>query len=88
MRFVQTWLSSAAYDGTAGSVASYSLTTVTPGGILRASITSVLSSSSCRSAFWNGERSIWEYCLAASTSVEIRVVESVISFISSSVSTV
>ena len=37
---------------------------------------------------WNGARSSWEYWRAAPTSVEIRVVASSISFISSSVSTV
>jgi len=51
-------------------------------------MTSVLSSSSCTSTTRKGARSIWEYCLAAPTSVEILVVESSISFISSSVSTV
>ncbi len=40
------------------------------------------------SARSNGARSMWEYCLAAATSVEIRVTESVISSSSSSVSTV
>ena len=33
---------------------------------------------------WKGARSICEYCFAAPTSVEILVVESAISFISSS----
>ena len=36
----------------------------------------MLSSSSCTSTTWYGARSICEYCLAAPTSVEIRVVES------------
>ena len=75
-------------SSTGGSDSSYSLTTVTPGGILPASMTSVLLRRSRRSTVWNGERSICEYCLAASSSVEMRVVESMISFISSSVSTV
>ena len=51
-------------------------------------MTSVASSSSCTSTTWNGARSICEYCLAAPTSAEIRVVASSISFISISVSTV
>ena len=37
---------------------------------------------------WNGARSSCEYCLAAPTRVETRVVASSISFISSSVSMV
>ena len=59
-----------------------------PGGIFPDSIISVLSSSSCTSTTWYGARSSCEYCLAAPTRVETRVVESSISFISSSVSTV
>lgn len=59
-----------------------------PFPILSPSMTRVLSSSSCTSAFWKGARSSWEYCLAAPTRVEIRVVESSISFIRSSLSTV
>ncbi len=59
-----------------------------PSPILRDSMISVLSSSSCTSSTWCGARSICEYCLAADTSVEMRVVESSISFISSSVSMV
>ena len=51
-------------------------------------ISSVLDSRSCTSTTWNGARSSCEYCLAAPTSVEILVVASSISFISSSVSTV
>ena len=48
----------------------------------------VLDSSSCTSTTRKGARSSWEYCLAAPTSVEILVVESSISFIRISVSTV
>src|ERR1700731_2646762 len=59
-----------------------------PGGIFPASISSVLSSSSCTSTTWYGARSSWEYCLAAPTRGEIRVVASSISFMSSSVSAV
>ncbi|SLH41416.1 Uncharacterised protein [Mycobacteroides abscessus subsp. abscessus] len=40
------------------------------------------------STTWKGARSICEYCLAAPTRVEMRAVESAISFISSSVSMV
>src|SRR6516165_4190418 len=88
IRFVQTWFSSAAYAGICGSERSYSLTTLMPGGIFPDSISSVLSSRSRTSTTWYGARSSCEYCLAAPTSVVIRVVESSISFISSSVSTV
>src|SRR6266851_1003432 len=88
IRFVHTWFSSTAYAGTGGTDRSYSFTTEIPGGNFPDSISSVLSSSSCTSMTWYGARSSCEYCLAAPTRVEIRVVESSISFISSSVSTV
>jgi hypothetical protein len=88
IRFVQTWLSSPAYAGTCGRLRSYSFTTVTPGGILALSMTSVASSPACRSVGWCGIRSICEYCLAASTRAEIRLVLSAISTSSVSASTV
>ena len=59
-----------------------------PGPILAPSITSVASSPACRSVGWCGIRSICEYCLAASTRLEIRPVLSAISASSVSVSTV
>ena len=46
----------------------------------------MLSRSSCTSTTWYGARSTWEYCLAAPTRAEIRVVQSSSSLISSSVS--
>ena len=67
---------------------SKSFTTAMSGPILPDIIVSVLSSSSCTSTIWKGARSSCEYCFAAPTRVEMRVVASAISFISSSVSTV
>ena len=57
IRLVHAWFSSAAYAGIAGSDRSYSLTTRTPGGIFPDSMSSVLSSSSCTSTTWCGDRS-------------------------------
>ena len=77
MRLVHTWLSSAAYAGTGGSVRSKSLTTVMPCRSCRAASPACVFSRSCTSIRWCGARSIWEYCLAAPTRVEIRVDASV-----------
>jgi hypothetical protein len=71
-RFVHTWLSSPGYAGISGRVWSYSLTTRTPSPIFPASITSVLSSSSCTFTVRYGARSSCEYWVAAATRVEIR----------------
>ncbi|CAM5695479.1 hypothetical protein SVIOM342S_05562 [Streptomyces violaceorubidus] len=88
IRLVHTWFSSAGYAGTRGTVRSYSLTTSIRGPIFPESISRVLSRSSWTSTVRCGARSSCAYCLAASTRCEIRAVESAISFISSSVSTV
>ena len=61
IRFVHTWFSSAAYAGIRGRLRSNSFTTLMPAGILAASISSVLSSSTCTSMTWNGARSSCEY---------------------------
>ena len=47
-----------------------------PSPSLRSSIVRVLSSSSCTSTTWSGARPICEYCLAAPTRTEMRVVAS------------
>ena len=86
IRLVQTWLSSAGCAGICGRLRSYSLTTLTPLPILWVSITSVLSRPVCTSIHWWAARSICEYCLAADTSDDTRLVASSMSVISCSVS--